>query len=107
MGCVSDESGTDGAECSRKVASGSRVAGSIRSLVNTRDLQLECARVLHETLLVPVLTYGSKTMLWKEEEKSRIRAVQMDNLKGLLIISRMDRVHNKDKGIVQSDEGGR
>ena len=24
-------------------------------LVNTRDLQLECARVLHETLIVPVL----------------------------------------------------
>ena len=41
--CVLDESGTDGAECSRKVASGRRVAGAIRSLVNARDLQLECA----------------------------------------------------------------
>ena len=30
-------------ECSRKVASGSRVAGVIKSLVNARDLQLECA----------------------------------------------------------------
>ena len=29
--------------------------GAIRSLVNARGLQLECARVLHETLLVPVL----------------------------------------------------
>ena len=38
---VLDESGKDGAECSRKVMSG-RVAGAIRSLVNTRDLQLEC-----------------------------------------------------------------
>ena len=37
LGCVLDESGTDGAECSRKVA------GAIRSLVNGRDLQLECA----------------------------------------------------------------
>ena len=36
--CVLDESGTDGAECS-----GMRVAGPIRSLVNARDLQLECA----------------------------------------------------------------
>ena len=39
----------NGAECSRKVASGSKVAGAIRSLVNTRDLKLECVRVLHET----------------------------------------------------------
>ena len=42
-----DELGTDAAECSRKVASGRRDAGATRSLVNARDLQLECARVLH------------------------------------------------------------
>ena len=45
LGCVLDESGTDGAECSRKMASGRRVAGAIRSQVNARDLQLECARL--------------------------------------------------------------
>ena len=50
--------------------------------------------VLHETLLVPVLMYGSETMIWKEEERSRIRAVQMDNLRGLLSIRRTDKVPN-------------
>ena len=89
-----DESGTDVADCSRKVASRRRVARAIRSLVNARDLQLECARVLRETLLVPVLMYGSETMLRKEQERSRVRAVQMDNLRGLLNIRRMDRVPN-------------
>ena len=43
-------------QCRRKVASGRRVAGAIRTLVNARNLQLECARVLHETLLLPVLS---------------------------------------------------
>ena len=38
LGCVLDE-----AECSRKVVSGRRVACAIRSLVNARDLRLECA----------------------------------------------------------------
>ena len=89
-----DESGTDGAECSRKVASVRRVAGAIRTIVNDRDLQLECARVLDETLLVPVLRYDSQIMLWKEKERSRIRAVHMENLRGLLGIMRMDRVPN-------------
>ena len=60
-----------GTECSRKVASGRRVLGSIRSLVNDGDLQLECAIDLHKTLLVPVLMYGSEKMLWKEKERSR------------------------------------
>ena len=32
--CILDESGKDGAECSRKVTSWRRVAGAIRSLVN-------------------------------------------------------------------------
>ena len=50
-------------------AKGRRVAGAIRSLVNARDFQL-----------VNVLMYGSETMFWREKERSRIRAVQMDNL---------------------------
>ena len=64
LGCGLEEASTGRAECSRKVASGRRVSFSIRSIVNARDLQLECARGLHETLLMPVLTYGSETMLW-------------------------------------------
>ena len=98
-----DESGTDEAVCRSKVASGRRVAGTIRSLVNGRVLQLDFVTVLHETLLVPVLMYGSETMIWKEKERSRIRAVLRDNLRGLLVIRRMDRVPNK--GVLQSDEG--
>ena len=71
-----------------------RVAGAIRSLVNARDLQLECARVLHETLLVPFLVYSNETMLWIEKDRSRVRAVQMEILRGLLGIRRMDRSPN-------------
>ena len=63
LGCVLDESGRDGAECSRKVVSGRRVEGVIRSLDNARDLQLEYARVLNKTLLVPVLMYGSEGVI--------------------------------------------
>ena len=37
---------------------------------------------------------GSETMIWRERERSRIRAVQMDNFRGLLGIIRMDKVPN-------------
>ena len=47
-----------------------------------------------ESLLVPDLTYGSETVIWKEEERSSIRAVQMDNLRGLLGIRRIDKFLN-------------
>ena len=35
---------------------------------------------------MPVLMYGSETIIWKEEERSRIRAVQMDKIGSLLSI---------------------
>ena len=41
---------------------------------------------------MPVLTYGSETMIWKEKERAKIWAVQIDNLRGLLGIRKMDRV---------------
>ena len=44
---VLDESGTDEAECRRKSARERRVGCAIRSLVNARGLQLQCARILH------------------------------------------------------------
>ena len=78
--CVVNELGTNEAECRRKVASGRRVADAIRSLVNGRDLQLEFARFLHKTLLIHVLMYDCETLIWREKEGSRIRAVQMEKL---------------------------
>ena len=61
--CVLNESGTDNGECCRKVASGRKFAFVIRSLVNVRGLQLQCARMLHKGFLVPVLFYGCETMI--------------------------------------------
>ena len=36
----------------------------------------------------------AEIMLWKEKERSKIRAVQMDNLRELLGIRKIDRVPN-------------
>ena len=58
------------------------------------SLQLECTRVLHESLPVPVLTYGSETMIWREKKRSKIRAVQLDNFRGLRAIRRVDKILN-------------
>ena len=38
--------------------------------------------------------YSSETIIWRENEKSRIRGVQMDNLRGLLGIRRMTTAPN-------------
>ena len=43
---------------------------------------------------MPVLFYGGETMIRRAKKRSRIRSVQMDNLKGLLGMRRMNRVPN-------------
>ena len=54
--------------------------------------QLECGRVFN--CLCLFLCMGVRQCIYKEKERFRSRAVQMDSLKGLLGIRRMDRVPN-------------
>ena len=48
--------------------------------------------MLFKELLVPALLYGIKAVILREKDRSKIRAVQMDNFRGLLGIIIMDRV---------------
>jgi hypothetical protein len=90
-----DDKGTDDAECGRKVSSGRKVAGAIKSLVNAKGLSLECMKVLHESMLIPVLMYGSESMVWKKRYRDKMQAVQMDNLRGVLGVRRIDKMRNE------------
>ena len=54
-------------------------------------MELECAIVSHELLLVPVLICGSETMVWEEKERFRISAIHIDNFRDLLGIRRNDK----------------
>ena len=74
----------------RKIASGRKIGGVIRSLGNAKGHSF---RVLHKVLFMPVQLYENEIMIWREK-KSWIRAVQMDNLRGLLGVRRMNRVPN-------------
>ena len=46
------------------------------------------------SVLWSCMRHCSSLLLWMEKERSRIRAVQMDNLRGLLGIRRIDKVSN-------------
>ena len=101
LGCVLDESSTDRTECRRKVASGRMVAGANRSLVNARDLQIECARALHETLLVPVLMHVSERR--RDLELGLYRWTTSEAFLGGWIASQM---HGVTKGVDERIDDG-
>src|SRR5678815_4983448 len=95
LGYVLDEKGTYDAECSREVVNGRMVAGAIKSLVNVKGLSLECARALHEGMLLPVLLYSSETMVWNKKYRSKVQCVQMDNLRDMLGVKRINKMRNE------------
>ena len=65
----------------RRVASGSGVVGAFRCLVNATSLQLQYAMVLHESLLVALLTHHSETMI-RTKKRYRIKDGQPQRLNG-------------------------
>ena len=49
---------------------------------------------MHEGMLIPVLMYGSESMVWSDKYRSKMQAVQMDNLRGVLGVRRIDKMRN-------------
>ena len=91
-----------------------KVASATRSLVNARGLQLSVQGFCMRYCLC-LFSCTVVRMIWKENKSFRIRAVQMDNLRSLLGIRRMDKVPNAEirklcgtmKGVDEkADEGG-
>ena len=48
------------------------MAGAIKSLVDAKGISLECARVLHDGMLLPVLMYSSETMVWNKRYRYKV-----------------------------------
>ena len=71
--------------------SGRKVKGAIRFLLNAGSLRLECRR--------PGLINGCETVVWRENEKFRINALEMDifrSLPGIMRVYRMANSQSRD-----------
>ena len=81
-----DESWRDDVECEWEVE------GTIRFLVNDRDNSLSVLEYCMRHYLC-LSCFIEARMIWRKKKKrSRIRTVQMDCLRGMLAIRRMDRM---------------
>ena len=61
--------------------------------------------VLHVALLMPILLYVGKTMVWKEEERFGIRALQMD-IRSLLSFRRIGAKCMGKRAMGSGERGG-
>ena len=90
-----DKKGVDDIKCGSKVSNGRQVAGAIESLVKARRLSFERNRVVHESMLLPVVMYGSKEMVWSQNYRSEVQTVQMNYLRRVLGVRKIDKMRNE------------
>ena len=46
-------------------------------------------------MLLPVLMYDSKAMVWSQNYKPKLQAVQLDNLRSVLGLRKIDKMRNE------------
>ncbi|MCP3679428.1 MAG: hypothetical protein GY782_03855 [Gammaproteobacteria bacterium] len=65
-------------------------------MLRNREGSREFKRLLHDSVVGPVLTYGSEAWSMQEENKSRIRAVEMSYLRGACGVTLWNRLTNEE-----------
>ncbi len=86
--------GTEG-ETRERALQGRKVVGSLGHIMNGRSGSMEVKRDLRNTVIVPTLTYASKTWTWKESQRSRVQAVEMSYVRSACGVSRMHEMSNE------------
>lgn len=81
-------------ECSRKIASGMKVASVIKSLEQEKRPSLKSAWVMHENMLLSVLKYNRETQVWDKRCRCKRQFVKLGNLTRVLDDRRADKMVN-------------
>lgn len=78
----------------REALQGRKVVSAIREKANAKGLNLECTRLLQESMLILTLKYSNETEV-RKKKKIENKALQIDNLRGMLEVRRIEKIGNK------------
>ncbi len=95
LGSVICQHGSTEGETRERALQERKVVGSLGRIMNGRSVSMEVKRNLRNTVIVPTLTYTSKTWAWNESQRSRVQAVEMNYLRSAFGVSRMDEMSNE------------
>ncbi len=95
LGSVMCKDGSTKAETRERALQGRKVVGSLGHIMNDRSVSMEVKRDLRNTVIVPTLTYASKTWAWIESQRSKVQAMEMSYLRSACHVSRMDGMSNE------------
>ncbi len=70
--------------------------GALKRVMKGRNVSMAVKKGIRNSVILPTLSYASKTWTWNAAQQSRIRAVEMSFMRGACGVSRWDRESNED-----------
>ncbi len=81
LGTVFSKHGEMEGEVRERAVKGRRAIGSLARVMKGRSVSMEVKRGLRNSILLPILTYGSERWAWNKAQQSRVCAVEMSYLR--------------------------
>ena len=96
LGSVLSKDGGMEGEIRERTLQGRRAIGELGTVVKGRSMSTEVKKNLRNSIVLPTLTYGSELWKWNAAEQAKIKAVEMQYLRGAMGRTRMDGVRNME-----------
>ena len=73
-----------------------RAWGALKSVLSNRGLGIKAKKCLYELAIVPTALYGAEAWGMRSAERRKVNVLEMKCLRGLVVVSRLDRVRNEE-----------
>ena len=83
-------------EISHRITEARKAAGALGSLWKRRNISREAKVGMFEGIVEPSLMYGSEVWVLNKSERKKIEAVEMNCLRSICGVRRIDRVRNEE-----------
>ena len=83
-------------EVNHRIGEAKKVLGGLQKLWKRRCVTREAKVGMHEGIVEPSLLYGSEVWGLNTHERKRIEAVEMNCLRNICGVKRIDRVRNEE-----------
>ena len=75
---------------------GYKALGALKSVLSNRGLGIKGKKCLFEGVIVPTALYGAEAWGMRRAERRKVNVLEMECLRRLVGVSRMDRVRNEE-----------
>jgi hypothetical protein len=96
LGALITRDGACGEDIRRRIGKASAVVGRLGKIWRDKCISVSTKMQLYEVLVVSVFMYGAECWTLKKEDERRILAAEMNWLRRILTISRLERRRNED-----------